>query len=501
MLTVADYELIRRKFLIDGQSGREIAKELGRSRKTVAKAIANAVPALPAEGTAAAAGHPAYRTSIDAWLEEDQSRPRKQRHTAQRIYERLREEHELCGLASSVRRYVAWRKSGGRGFRATVLCPRGRGPGGLGRSHGDPEGGGAEGATVLHEALPQPCGVRAGLRAGEPGVVPGRPRAGLCLLRRRAQADGLRQPEVGGGLRGPGTGAALEPAVRGTAKLVPVRQPLLQRGQGEREGPRGEPGEAVAADVPDAAAGSSGPRRTQREAPRGLPAELDRTDREGHSHRALWEAEKPCLLPLAAEPFPACRERSSIVDKDRWCSSTSICIRCRCAGPTVRACSRASWSGWRSTATTSVWRCMGGAMARSGSCWNRGIICRFWSGNRAVWTRRRPFQGNPWGKDFALLRRELEYRLGDEGTRQFIRVLLLMTKHPEEEVRQAVGLCVRRRAFNVEAVMAAMRNEPLPDACAAVGPGPSAGVGRRGRRHPAGGPVRSTGPCGEEVAA
>ena len=72
----------------------------------------------------------------------------------------------------------------------------------------------------------------------------------------------------------------------------------------------------------------------------------------------------------------------------------------------------------------------------------------------------RPFQGNPWGEDFALLRRELEYRLGGEGTRQFIRVLLLMTKHPEEEVRQAVGLCVRRRAFSVEAVIAAMRNEP-----------------------------------------
>jgi len=44
-------------------------------------------------------------------------------------------------------------------------------------------------------------------------------------------------------------------------------------------------------------------------------AELDRTDREGQSYRTLWEAEKPCLLPLPAEAFPACRERSSIVDK------------------------------------------------------------------------------------------------------------------------------------------------------------------------------------------
>jgi len=73
----------------------------------------------------------------------------------------------------------------------------------------------------------------------------------------------------------------------------------------------------------------------------------------------------------------------------------------------------------------------------------------------------RPFQGNPWGEDFALFRRELEYRSGAEGTRQFIRVLLLLTQHPEAEVRQAVGVCVKRRAFSVEAVVAAMRNEPL----------------------------------------
>jgi hypothetical protein len=36
-----------------------------------------------------------------------------------------------------------------------------------------------------------------------------------------------------------------------------------------------------------------------------------------------------------------------------------------------------------------------------------------------------------------------------------------MTEHPEEQVRQAVGVCVKRRAFSVEAVVAAMRNEPL----------------------------------------
>src|SRR6476646_6852831 len=103
MLTVEHYELIRRKVLIDGMSRRAVAKELGHSRKTVDKALAEAVP-------------PPYRLSqprkrpilepvqaiIDAWLEEDQRRPRKQRHTAQRIYERLCSEHQFTGSVGTV---------------------------------------------------------------------------------------------------------------------------------------------------------------------------------------------------------------------------------------------------------------------------------------------------------------------------------------------------------------------------------------------------------------
>ena len=34
---------------------------------------------------------------MDAWLKEDHAKPRKQRHSAQRIYERLRDEHGFAG--------------------------------------------------------------------------------------------------------------------------------------------------------------------------------------------------------------------------------------------------------------------------------------------------------------------------------------------------------------------------------------------------------------------
>jgi transposase len=43
---------------------------------------------------------------MDPFLEEDESRPRKQRHTASRILERLRDEHGFTGGYTSVKDYV-----------------------------------------------------------------------------------------------------------------------------------------------------------------------------------------------------------------------------------------------------------------------------------------------------------------------------------------------------------------------------------------------------------
>jgi hypothetical protein len=190
-------------------------------------------------------------------------------------------------------------------------------------------------------------------------------------------------------------------------------------------------------------------------------AELDRTDRQGQSHRALWEAEKPCLLPLPAEPFAACLERSSIVDKEslvqfdghrystpvRWAHHPCVLrglvdrVEIYCEHEKVAEHRR----GYGPEQFVLDPRHYLPLLERKPGCLDQA----------------RPFQRNPWGEDFALLRRELEYRSGDDGTRQFIRVLLLMTEHPEEQVRQAVEVCVKRRAFSVEAIVAAMRNEPL----------------------------------------
>ena len=54
------------------------------------------------------------RAIIENWLEADRSRPRKQRHTAQRVFERLREEHQFAGSDSPIQRFVAaWKRQQG----------------------------------------------------------------------------------------------------------------------------------------------------------------------------------------------------------------------------------------------------------------------------------------------------------------------------------------------------------------------------------------------------
>ena len=51
-----------------------------------------------------------YIAQIDEWLAEDRRVPRKQRHTAQRIFERLRDEKGYRGGYTSVKRYVRRKK-------------------------------------------------------------------------------------------------------------------------------------------------------------------------------------------------------------------------------------------------------------------------------------------------------------------------------------------------------------------------------------------------------
>ena len=52
---------------------------------------------------------------------------------------------------------------------------------------------------------------------------------------------------------------------------------------------------------------------------------------------------------------------------------------------------------------------------------------------------------------------EFEYRDPQDGTLHYIEILMLFTEYPEVQVKAAVELCVRRRAFSKDAVLNVFR--------------------------------------------
>lgn len=114
----------------DGVSRSEIARRLHVSRNTVSKYadMEDMSPVAPVRRAGERPGLEGNGPWIEKVLDEDLSAPRKQRHTAKRIYDRLVEERGFTGSYSTVRRFVAEfrreRSSGaGEGFLELEWAP------------------------------------------------------------------------------------------------------------------------------------------------------------------------------------------------------------------------------------------------------------------------------------------------------------------------------------------------------------------------------------------
>jgi len=103
-------ELVRIAFHREKKSKSEIARQFGLSRKTVRKLLKLPEGEIPKYCLTKQKERPVlggFLPVIEAWLKEDESAPRKQQHTAKRIYDRLREEEGFTGSERTVRQYVA----------------------------------------------------------------------------------------------------------------------------------------------------------------------------------------------------------------------------------------------------------------------------------------------------------------------------------------------------------------------------------------------------------
>jgi len=101
------YARVRRTVQVDGMSIRQAAREFGLSRKTIRKMLQYSLP--PGYERKKPVARPKlgpWLGVIDQILAEDQSQPKKQRHTAKRIWERLKAEHAFGGGYTVVKDYV-----------------------------------------------------------------------------------------------------------------------------------------------------------------------------------------------------------------------------------------------------------------------------------------------------------------------------------------------------------------------------------------------------------
>ena len=101
------YERIRKEHDREGVGIRELARRHGVHRRDVRRALASAVPPsrkTPVRKRPVLGDHEA---TIRGWLTADLKAPRKQRHTARRVWQRLRDEHGVAVSESHVREVVA----------------------------------------------------------------------------------------------------------------------------------------------------------------------------------------------------------------------------------------------------------------------------------------------------------------------------------------------------------------------------------------------------------
>ena len=200
MYHVEIYVRVRRACMVEGMSVREASRVFGLHRDTVRKMLAySAPPGYRRQDPPRRPRLEPFTGVIDAILEADRQVPRKQRHTAKRIFERLRDEHGFDGQYTIVKDYVRER----RRRTQEMFVPLSHAPGHAQCDFGEARviiGGVERKAHYLVLDLPHSdgCFVKAYPAETTEAFLDG-PRLGFRLSGRRAPEHSVRQHEAGGG--------------------------------------------------------------------------------------------------------------------------------------------------------------------------------------------------------------------------------------------------------------------------------------------------------------
>jgi transposase len=121
---VEQFERIRRDSRDEELSVRALADRHKVHRRTVRAAPADAVPPVRKPPARVAPVLGPHVATVRRWLVEDLAAPRKQRHTARRVWQRLLEEEGAVVAESSVRNLVALLRTEIGGAREQVMVPQ-----------------------------------------------------------------------------------------------------------------------------------------------------------------------------------------------------------------------------------------------------------------------------------------------------------------------------------------------------------------------------------------
>jgi hypothetical protein len=106
VIRMDQYEYIRTAHRVYKKGTRQIQRETGHSRVTIRKILQGEFQEYKKRSTQSYPVLDSYKDKIELWLKEDRQSPKKQRHTARRIYMRLVGEEGFEGSEATVRRYV-----------------------------------------------------------------------------------------------------------------------------------------------------------------------------------------------------------------------------------------------------------------------------------------------------------------------------------------------------------------------------------------------------------
>ena len=463
MLDVADYERIRRMVQIEGKTQRQAAEDLGHSRNLIAKALAHSSP--PGYRRQKPPPRPvldSFLSIIDAWVEADGQQPRKQRHSGTRIYERLRDEYGFSGSLSAVRRYLAHRKQ----TQGDVFFPLQFDVG----EEGQVDWGeawcllnGVEQKVFLfclRLCYSSVSYVRAYYQESQECFQDGHVHALGFLggVPRRLAYDNLKSAVITVG-QGPDRRLNRHFVALRSHYLFETRFCNVASGneKGHVENLVKHSQRTFMTPLPCVASLEGLNVHLEEQCRKELNKKAPRRE---ETRGVLLEEERAHFLALPPTSFSACRQQSTFASKQSTVrfDTNDYSVPVRWAHHPVQV------KGF--VDRVEIWTCQQ-CVAIHLRLYGRHQYVLAPSHYIPLLERKpggihhgRPFKGEPWGEDFACMRRELEYRYEGEGTHKYIDILLLFTCYPVEAVHQAVSLCVKRRAFSDEAVQSILDYQP-----------------------------------------